>query len=100
MSGHTPGPWSATADGDIQPPSDDGNMGYWIAHVGDCGPNWKANARLIAAAPELLEQCRLFKRALEYQIRASRGAGDDEGAKLKTLTLNLLLEDLAKAGAS
>lgn len=44
----TPGPWG-NQNGDIAPPSDDGNMGYWIAHLEDCGPNWKTNAAFIAA---------------------------------------------------
>lgn len=47
VNGHSPTPWKATMDGDIAPPSDQHNDGYWIAHCGDCGPNWKANAAFI-----------------------------------------------------
>lgn len=46
--GVTPGPWGANSEGDIAPHSDQHNAGYWIAHLEDCGPNWKANAAHIA----------------------------------------------------
>lgn len=60
MSGHTPGPWDSTKvnwdrclirhalPGDAHIP------GY-IAEVNNIGASFEANARLIAAAPELLE---------------------------------------------
>lgn len=63
MSKHTPGPWSAlTPDQFGRPVQAD-----WVVAVGDAyicvGPQWDeeyrdeslANARLIAAAPEMLE---------------------------------------------
>lgn len=57
MSGPTPGPWAYR-------PTNNGHMvagakpGY-LAEVRDCGSGCvKANARLIAAAPELLEALR------------------------------------------
>ena len=53
MSKHTPGPWNIF-NSKIQ--------GTWIDPIGlrvdnTRQDNWKANARLIAAAPELLEAC-------------------------------------------
>jgi hypothetical protein len=66
MSKHTPGPWMVTNGIDIWP--DDGDM-RGLRHIAMCHPlhgypeledhlEWDeriANARLIAAAPELLE---------------------------------------------
>ena len=65
---HTPGPWKASgryiAAG-----------GYHLAVTTNAPPEmdqeWKANARLIAAAPQLLEQCILLCDAIE-----SFSAGD------------------------
>lgn len=48
----------------------------------------KANARLIAAAPEMLEQCKLFEKVLRACIMAG-----DSGAELE---LEKLREVLAK----
>jgi hypothetical protein len=57
---HMPGPWEARRD-------DDGEGGEWLVFgpnglsLADCAPPWgdqevhEANARLIAAAPDLLE---------------------------------------------
>lgn len=57
----------------------------------------QANARLIAAAPELLEQAELLERVLVYEIKKSERAGDDEGANLKTYTLHMCRSAIAKA---
>ena len=70
----TPGPWTVTHDLDsyyvvsgsvalaeVSRFSDDG---------GPTDTEQRANARLIAAAPELLEACKLFQAALtEYRLR-------------------------------
>ena len=54
---HTPGPWFNTSQDDtpmgevMDQPLDSGVT----LHIGISGPNAKADARLIAAAPELLE---------------------------------------------
>lgn len=60
MTTHTPGPWSL-AESDLTP----GRYSIYhngpIAHCGDTTAepgDGLANARLIAAAPELLEACR------------------------------------------
>lgn len=62
-------------------------------------PQRRANAFLIAEAPELLELVKLFAESVEYQIRVDRtDAGrDEEGARLKTITLNLIRESIARA---
>jgi hypothetical protein len=70
---HTPGPWLyitgdewshsvVTEEGEL--PS--GDMGYWtVASINkNREPQHKANARLIAAAPELLEALRTLKMAI------------------------------------
>jgi hypothetical protein len=54
---HTPGPWFNTSQDDtpmgevMDQPLDSGTTLF----ISVCGPNAKADARLIAAAPELLE---------------------------------------------
>jgi hypothetical protein len=61
MSAHTPGPWfvaeGANHEGDYAPAGSVRNETWWIAKVEDA-PEAEANARLIAAAPELLEALR------------------------------------------
>ena len=68
MSNHTPGPWVY----------DPNNLGsYGVPHVGlvcedgsslpimlEEGPDMEANARLIAAAPDMLEALKLVQRSL------------------------------------
>lgn len=49
-----------------------------------------ADAKLIAAAPKLLDLAQLFARSVEYEIARSRNEGDEEGARMKTITLNLI----------
>lgn len=72
--GHTPGPWVADANRFNSDPHDDkaagiigGKEDWIIAEI--CGdvPEHKANARLIAAAPELLEALeRLHPQLLKF----------------------------------
>jgi len=70
MSAHTPGPWHfapgadnesdfANCAGSIKSNSDVHGGSYHIARIWDDGPNPKADARLIAAAPELLAALKL-----------------------------------------
>jgi len=62
MSKHTPGPWSHNGEivfaGKFTYDAVKGHES-WVNHVNiaviDDGENWLANAKLIAAAPELLE---------------------------------------------
>lgn len=51
---HTPGPWSIDTENDVT--SDAG----LVAVVVGCNPKTVANARLIAAAPELAEALRIL----------------------------------------
>ena len=43
----------------------------------------EANARLIAAAPELLEQCKLFEKCLTYLINSGDSGADLERDKVR-----------------
>lgn len=56
-----------------------------------------ANGYLWSAAAEMLEQLDLFIRCLEYEIRVSNNKGDDEGARLKSMTLAIARSVAAKA---
>ena len=58
---------------------------------------FKAQRDLEAAAPDLLEMTKLLARVAEYEIRVKKQAGDDEGARMTTITLNLALAAIAKA---
>lgn len=66
---HTPGPWRADrnveGDWEIHAATEHSELSFWIATVHAETPKeqTEANARLIAAAPELLE---IARRALEY----------------------------------
>lgn len=99
---HTPGPWRIREDC-----GGEGVVGADRTLVADCAI-WdkrgrrpeevcRANACLIAAAPELLDHAVLFERTIIYEIAKSEKAGDDEGARLATVTLNLLRATIAKA---
>lgn len=80
MSGHTPGPWAACKDGDcpcgmvwskpadfnvatahIRSPCDEREM--WDKEMS--AEERRANARLIAAAPKLLDACKVAAAALD-----------------------------------
>jgi hypothetical protein len=50
--------------------------------------------------PDLLELARLFERTIEYEIRRSIADGDDEGARLKWTTLNMVRVAIRKATTS
>ena len=57
LDGHTPGPWSVSKGSAYYVCCD----GSWIASaMGIRGPEGEANARLIAAAPELLAALEAF----------------------------------------
>jgi hypothetical protein len=97
----TPGPWTqrrGTAwDIDIFG-HDRPSLALASAHKGGrISEERDANAHLISAAPELLEQTQLLVRCLEYEIRVSEKNGDDEGARLKSFTLAQARAVVAKA---
>ena len=77
-AGFTPGPWQKS-EGEIYRGNDPiCDIIYYAGHEVD-----EANARLIASAPELYEQCKLFERALvELQMQGETGA-DYELEKLR-----------------
>ena len=102
---HTPGPWkvfyTTTGQTILGIGEADGAEGITDAQFGlwRDGAEREANARLIAAAPELFELVKLFERTIEYEIRKSSLAGDDEGARMKAVTLGMVREVLAKASS-
>ena len=51
---------------------------------GDGNEMW-ANARLIAAAPDLLEQCKLFEKCLTYLINSGDSGADLERDNLRAI---------------
>lgn len=72
---HTPGPWIVDPDSptDISP-ADDLRLGIAsICHADEAGGRWefgeqsKANAKLIAAAPDLLRCLEQYVKACEFQ---------------------------------
>tara|TARA_R110002096_G_scaffold189287_1_gene369721 strand:+ start:148 stop:465 length:318 start_codon:yes stop_codon:yes gene_type:complete len=82
----TPGPWTSE---DCTP---GGNKGLCfavksehtiIAKTTDGWREAKANARLIAAAPELYEQCKLFERAIVELMMQGETGGYEELEKVR-----------------
>ena len=71
MSKHTPGPWLINRESEdviegklsIESVNAETQLSYFIAQVDEC-KSQEANARLIAAAPELLEACETLFRWL------------------------------------
>ncbi|GAA0623504.1 hypothetical protein TH4_18680 [Thalassospira tepidiphila MCCC 1A03514] len=53
--------------------------------------------QLLEQRDELLSSVKLFRDTIEYLIKADRVAGDDEGARLKSFTLESVEELIAKA---
>ena len=77
----TPGPWHAhgtrVSTWETQ---------YEIDFHGDeviAETGFNANARLIAAAPELLKQCKLFEKVLTHLINSGDSGADLERDKLR-----------------
>jgi len=97
MSKHTPGPWGTE---ESLPRGDDGHISVWVSHHGNGiteivrGENLKerrANARLIAAAPEMLE-------ALNRAHLEIIGLLNDGDFKTNiTLDLGYIVDAIAKA---
>jgi hypothetical protein len=90
MSKHTPGPWFVTEGGQYIEAARYEHGGRQIVGKpqGDNPEQWNANARLMAAAPELLEALKLALSSLEtawHEIDGEWGPiisefGDLEGA--------------------
>ena len=78
---HTPGPWVATVDEDGDNLSVRAESLPIVAGCGCCGSPWtakanaKANASLIAAAPDLLEALELARPFVAESIPAMFGDG-------------------------
>ena len=83
---HTPGPWQID---DCTPGESTGlrfEVGTKDSVIARTTDGWKeahANARLIAAAPELLEQCKLFEKVLTHLINSGDSGADLERDKLR-----------------
>jgi len=75
----------------------EGGMKTMVAKVNDSNRDMEANARLIAAAPELLEAC---KGALDkFDVIAAKMGCSTQGTDCDTLTVRQLLETtIARAG--
>jgi hypothetical protein len=86
MSAHTKGPW--VANGDQVEVQAEHNDGYRICDV--FGSDYKANARLIAAAPDLLEACRKMVhwrgyRGADNELRHRDGQQPDVAAAMDAI---------------
>ena len=80
---HTPGPWELVQERDyLNLQEKDTNL-VIAQFIGSSD----ANARLIAAAPELLEQCKLFEKLLRACVMAG-----DSGADLERDNLRAILD--------
>lgn len=75
---HTPGPWTITRESDTHPlaiQTAEGTVAY-VRHMGRPDPEWQANARLIAAAPELLAALESMVDMFERHIDGRPGPDD------------------------
>lgn len=76
MSKHTPGPWHVSKHGNfVRHTLSDGTTPNLCVIVEEC-PQRNANARLIAAAPELLEALRFALKQLEASYEVTGGSHD------------------------
>ena len=100
MSGHTPGPWNVVDTHNqtqVSTKRDNGTV-KGIADIFDSRdgtPEWQANARLIAAAPDLLEALKVMTDVAEKAIIAS---GTD--AKFAAIRVAAARAAIAKAEAA
>ena len=92
MSQHTAGPWTPHATSVAKEGKD---YEYTIASVSSILPNdeARANARLIAAAPELLEACKAAKQAIANAISFV----NDEAAPTSSTEISTLFAQLYAA---
>ncbi len=71
MSKHTPGPWKADRAGNVETCGDDPALiceCYQDPHWQPDGVHAHSNAKLIAAAPELLEACKAARDAATIKL--------------------------------
>jgi hypothetical protein len=89
---HTPGPWHYTLADETSSGGVYGNekcvcdiipKELQVAYDCEEVEIANANARLIAAAPELLEQCKLFEKVLTHLINSGDSGADLERDKLR-----------------
>jgi len=84
---HTPGPWENASVGiglsatQVVWFGENTNKGIQVIGTGKD----KANARLIASAPELLEQCKLFEKLLSTLIIEGHSGADLERDNLQAI---------------
>jgi len=85
MSKHTPGPWTikwyTNVFGNRQDIGCEGSIaacGGMDSNRVDCGPESRANARLIAAAPELLDSCKRLYSLVEMLLREMNDPDRDD----------------------
>ena len=84
---HTPGPWENASVGiglsatQVVWFGENTNKGIQVIGTGKD----KANARLIARAPELLEQCKLFEKLLSTLIMEGHSGADLERDNLQAI---------------
>ena len=84
---HTPGPWENATIGiglsatQVVWFGENTNKGIQVIGTGKD----KSNARLIAAAPELLEQCKLFEKLLSTLIMEGHSGADLERDNLQSI---------------
>jgi len=84
---HTPGPWENASVGiglsatQVVWFGENTNKGIQVIGTGKD----KANARLIAAAPELLQQCKLFEKVLSTLIMEGDSGADLERDNLQSI---------------
>lgn len=103
MSGHTPGPWEAQVvrQGASLYPAVYGANERLVAdawHYQKDDAEMIANARLIAAAPDLLVACeRMMDDVLTYHEDAERGEYDRYGVDIPTATIRALRAAITKA---
>lgn len=97
---HTPGPWTAVGNVVVHA------QGVGPRYLADCNsvdvprPQQAANARLIAAAPDLLEACKQSLSSAQYMVRTLNGSkiGKDQQRVLAWRTEARILKKLiAKA---
>ena len=73
MSKHTPGPWTYQEESDAYTHIVRGPNNYFITQLSqDTSGRSEADARLIAAAPELLEACKAIAELLPQPLTATR----------------------------